>query len=144
MDALAQANGAKQEELGETAKLSSSIGMMTSIVVSGVSVVLGSVLAWLIGAGISNPIRAITGALTNLAGGGRTVEIPGQDHRDEIGAMAEAVQVFKENMIRNDELQAEQELAVYTDIINPFVREKVPAKEYPMEQHRNEVTLEIA
>lgn len=109
MDALAQANGAMQEELGETAKLSSSIGMMTSIIVSGVSVVLGSVLAWLIGAGISNPIRAITGAMTNLAGGDRMVEIPGQDHRDEIGDMADAVQVFKENMIRNDELQAQQE-----------------------------------
>ncbi|RVU39240.1 methyl-accepting chemotaxis protein [Hwanghaeella grinnelliae] len=109
MDAVVQTNGDIQDNLGETAQLSNSIGMTISIVVSGVSVVLGSVLAWLIGGSISKPIRAITRAMTGLAGGDRTVEIPGQDHQDEIGDMADAVQVFKENLIRNDELQAQQE-----------------------------------
>lgn len=109
MAALAAANGAEQGRLGETAKLSSSVGLLVSGIVSAVSVILGIFLAWMIGSGISKPIQSITGAMTALAGGDRDIEIPGQDHKDEIGAMADAVQVFKENMIRNDELRAQQE-----------------------------------
>lgn len=109
MTALAEANSTEQESLGEMAELSSSIGMLVSSIVCAVSVVLGITLAWLIGTGISRPIRAITDAMTGLAGGDRSVDIPGQDHRDEIGAMADAVQVFKENMIRTDEMRAQQE-----------------------------------
>ncbi|WP_425404737.1 HAMP domain-containing methyl-accepting chemotaxis protein [Hwanghaeella sp.] len=109
MATLADANAKEQAALGEDAKLSNSIGIMISVVVSVVSVVLALVLAWLIGAGISKPIQAITQAMTALAGGDRSVDIPGQDHRDEIGAMADAVQVFKENMIRTDEMRAQQE-----------------------------------
>ena len=60
---------------------------------------------------ISKPVIDMTSAMQVLADGDKTVEIPAQDRADEIGAMAAAVQVFKDNMIRNDELVAEQEQA---------------------------------
>ena len=55
---------------------------------------------------VIRPLNAMTGAMTALAGGDKSIKIPATDQSDEIGAMAKAVLVFKENMIRNDELQA--------------------------------------
>ncbi|OHC76410.1 MAG: hypothetical protein A3G18_03600 [Rhodospirillales bacterium RIFCSPLOWO2_12_FULL_58_28] len=57
---------------------------------------------------ISNPIGAMTGAMGELAGGNLEVNIPSQDKTDEIGEMAAAVQVFKDNAIRVKEMEAKQ------------------------------------
>ncbi|WP_119304540.1 methyl-accepting chemotaxis protein [Dongia deserti] len=56
---------------------------------------------------IGAPIRSITGTMNQLAGGDMTVAIPFADRRDEVGNMARAVEVFAQNMQRNQELQAE-------------------------------------
>ena len=106
--ALARENAEKQRVLGEQTTSSNRIAMTIAMVVAAVSVILGIALAFLIGTGISRPILAITHAMTALAGGDKGTEIPGQDHKDEIGDMAAAVQVFKENMIKADELTAQQ------------------------------------
>ena len=106
--ALAQENAEEQRVLGEQTTSSNQIAMTVAMVVAAVSVVLGTALAFLIGTGISRPIQAITQAMTALAGGDKEADIPGQDHKDEIGDMAAAVQVFKENMIKADELTAQQ------------------------------------
>jgi methyl-accepting chemotaxis protein len=57
---------------------------------------------------ICRPIVDITASMSRLAGGDASGEIPASDRRDEIGAMAAAVQVFKDNMIKADHLTAEQ------------------------------------
>jgi methyl-accepting chemotaxis protein len=57
---------------------------------------------------ICRPIVDITASMSRLAGGDASGEIPASDRRDEIGAMAAAVQVFKDNMIKADRLAAEQ------------------------------------
>jgi methyl-accepting chemotaxis protein len=57
--------------------------------------------------GIARPIGRITGAMGVLAGGDTQTEIPFAARRDEIGRMAAAVQVFRDNMIRARELEAE-------------------------------------
>src|SRR3546814_18384386 len=51
----------------------------------------------------------MTAAMDHLAKGDKTTEIPAQGHTDEVGLMDNAVQVFKDNMIRADTLAAEQE-----------------------------------
>ncbi len=53
------------------------------------------------------PIRSITGTMNQLAGGDTSVAIPFADRSDEVGNMARAVQVFADNMRRNEVLQAE-------------------------------------
>jgi methyl-accepting chemotaxis protein len=58
---------------------------------------------------VVRPMNAMTRTMTKLAGGDKTVEIPARENKDEIGEMAKAVDVFKQNMIRADELAAEQE-----------------------------------
>ena len=91
---------------GETAAL---IGeaefLMLTIGVAGL--VVGMVLAWLLGNGIARPVISMTVAMRDLADGNKEVEIPAQGRADEIGEMAQAVQVFKENMIKAEQLAAE-------------------------------------
>jgi methyl-accepting chemotaxis protein len=50
----------------------------------------------------------MTFAMGKLAGGDTSTMIPCVDRTDEVGEMADAVQVFKENMIEADRLRAEQ------------------------------------
>ncbi|HEY0328681.1 MAG TPA: HAMP domain-containing methyl-accepting chemotaxis protein [Rhodopseudomonas sp.] len=57
---------------------------------------------------ICQPIVDITAAMSRLAGGDATGAVPASDREDEIGAMAAAVQVFKDNMIRGEQLAGEQ------------------------------------
>ena len=60
---------------------------------------------------ISNPIAALTATMRRLAGKqDMDVAIPGGGRGDEIGAMASAVQVFRDNMVTADRLTAEQVL----------------------------------
>jgi methyl-accepting chemotaxis protein len=59
-------------------------------------------------AGVSQPITAMTEAMKRLAGHDLKTEIVGVERKDEIGAMAGAVQVFKDNMIEADRLTAAQ------------------------------------
>ncbi len=70
---------------------------------------LGAALSILIARSIVVPVKAMTGAMGRLAGGDKTIEIPARERGDEIGAMAAAVQVFKDNAIRMEQLTAEQE-----------------------------------
>ncbi|WP_407146534.1 methyl-accepting chemotaxis protein [Bradyrhizobium sp. ORS 86] len=58
---------------------------------------------------ILTPIAALTGRMSSLATGDVAAEIPGAARNDEIGAMAAAVQVFKDNKIEADRLTAEKE-----------------------------------
>jgi methyl-accepting chemotaxis protein len=72
------------------------------------AVVLVCGLSLLIGRSISTALSAMARAMTRLAGGDFVVVIPGLARRDEIGEMADAVQVFKTNMIETERLRAEQ------------------------------------
>jgi len=98
-----------QDELGPRAAANISQAITMTAVVSVIAVVIGIVAAFLIGTGISRPIVSMTDAMTKLAEGDKETEIPAQDHKDEVGSMAAAVQVFKENMIKAEQLAAEQE-----------------------------------
>jgi methyl-accepting chemotaxis protein len=80
-----------------------------AIIIGILSVLLGVVLAIVIARSIAKPIAAMTGAMGRLAKRDMAVEIVGVGRKDEIGEMAAAVLVFKENMIEADRLRDEQE-----------------------------------
>jgi methyl-accepting chemotaxis protein len=61
--------------------------------------------------GIGGPVIAMTDAMRRLAGGDKTVDIPATGRSDEVGQMADAVEVFKQTAIEQDRLAAEQEAA---------------------------------
>jgi len=99
----------RQDTLGPAAMASISQTVTMNSVIAAVAVVVGLLAAWAIGRGISKPIGAMTAAMGRLAEKDMGVDIPATDHRDEVGEMAQAVLVFKENMIKADKLAAEQE-----------------------------------
>jgi methyl-accepting chemotaxis protein len=69
---------------------------------------IGTAVGLSIELGVSRPIAAMTAAMRRLADRDMAVEIVGRGRKDEIGAMADAVQVFRDNMITADRLAAEQ------------------------------------
>ena len=56
---------------------------------------------------ISRPIEKMTVAMKVLAAGDAVAEVPFRQRRDEIGAMAAAVQVFKDNLIGSRQMEAD-------------------------------------
>jgi len=98
----------EQDNLGPRAEAAIDQTVVLTIVISVAATLLGITSAWIIGGGITRPIQAMTTAMGRLANKDFAATIPAQDHQDEIGDMAKAVQVFKESMARADALAAEQ------------------------------------
>ncbi|WP_374370977.1 methyl-accepting chemotaxis protein [Dongia sp.] len=72
--------------------------------------VLGLAIAWIIGRGISVPIMSLAEVMRRLSTGERDVTVRGAARKDEVGQMASALHVFKENMIAAERLRAEQQI----------------------------------
>jgi methyl-accepting chemotaxis protein len=66
------------------------------------------VLGFILSRNVARPIHTMTGVMGRLAGHDLAVKIGGVERGDELGAMARAVQVFRDNMIRSDELSEAQ------------------------------------
>ena len=81
------------------------------LIALGLAIVLVSGASFLIGRSISNALSAMVRAMTCLAGGDFSVAIPGLGRRDEVGEMADAVEVFKTNMSEAARLRAGQLMA---------------------------------
>ncbi len=57
---------------------------------------------------VVRPVKAMTSAMGRLAAGDLSTEIPGRERNDELGAMAGALAVLKENSARAHQLSGEQ------------------------------------
>jgi methyl-accepting chemotaxis protein len=64
--------------------------------------------AYLLARGLVKPLNAMAAVMTDLAAGNLDVAIPGAGRRDEIGHMAQAVDVFKANAVAQRRLESEQ------------------------------------
>ncbi len=64
---------------------------------------------WLVFSMVVRPIRNINDAMRSLANGDSASQIPHTDRKDEVGQMAAAVEVFRENAIERRRLQEETE-----------------------------------
>ena len=108
LDALVQINqqGATAAgELGDETYGNAHALILALIGLAAVAAIaLGGLLIW----SISVPVTRMTDAMRRLAGNDLDVVIPGVANRDEIGAMAKAVQVFKDSAIENRRLVEEQ------------------------------------
>lgn len=77
-------------------------------VIAGVGIVAIAAFGYFVARYISQPIIGMTTAMGELARKNMEIEIPSQDRGDEVGEMAAAVQVFKDNMILAEKLAEEQ------------------------------------
>jgi methyl-accepting chemotaxis protein len=81
-------------------------------------IVIGAVVAVLLlgtmiysALAIGRPIRRIGEVLMQLAGGDKSVRIPYTARSDEIGDTARAADIFRDNMVRMEMIEAEQKVA---------------------------------
>lgn len=81
---------------------------LTMLVVGLGSLVVLGVAIWIVLRGVADPLHRLQSAMTQLADGELKIEVPFTGRADEIGAMAVAVQVFKDNAVARRELEAEQ------------------------------------
>jgi methyl-accepting chemotaxis protein len=92
-------------QAASTANLySSSIQALVALILSGI--MIGLLITYL----IFKPMAGMTSVMQRLAEGDTEAEVPGQGREDEIGKMAAAVQVFKDNAIRKREMEVEAEV----------------------------------
>jgi methyl-accepting chemotaxis protein len=104
-----KASGIEEEhalEIATTNEIASAERLVLLLSIAGVG--FGLVLSMLIGRGIAGPIRAIAGVLLKLAEGDKSVEVPYADRKDEVGENAKAARIFKENLARLEEMEAEK------------------------------------
>jgi methyl-accepting chemotaxis protein len=99
--------GTVRAEQGEKTAAAVQDTRQTVIATAAGALILGAVLAWLIGASVSGPIRAMTDRMQSLAAGELDEEIPGGESRDEIGRMARAVEVFRGNALAVRRMESE-------------------------------------
>jgi methyl-accepting chemotaxis protein len=87
----------------ENAEIIGGLGIVLLALVGGMAVMVGR--------GISGPIARISRRMDALAGGNLQVDVPHTEYRDEVGALARSLQVFKDSAVRMEEMRREQEEA---------------------------------
>ncbi|QUD90801.1 HAMP domain-containing protein [Phenylobacterium montanum] len=106
--AFNHAEEARNDAIVETLKRQSqqTIAMMIGL---GLLSILGGlgISAWIVGAKVSGPLVKVGERMKALANGDLKVVIEGQERADEVGAMAKAVQVFKDNALKAEAMEAE-------------------------------------
>jgi methyl-accepting chemotaxis protein len=98
---------AKQIENDTISSVGAALTLMLALSAAGVCVSLLS--AFLIGRNVALPVVGMTAAMRRLAEGDTLIDVPARGRHDEIGQMAEAVQIFKDNATRVEQMTREQE-----------------------------------
>ena len=71
-----------------------------TLAIGGGLLALAAIVGFLVSRSISRPITRLTGTMSRLAEGDLEVDVMGAKRRDEIGAMARAVEVFRDNAVK--------------------------------------------
>lgn len=85
------------------------IGAMVGTLIA--ALVCALLLGQLLHRTIGRPLARMTAAMNGLAQGDLSITVPDLERRDEIGAMAGAMQVFKQNAIARADLEAKEHAA---------------------------------
>ena len=73
-----------------------------------IAVMIGLACSFMIGRSITHPLDSLAGVMRRLADGDTTAQILATHARDEIGAMARTVIVFRDSMIERERLSTER------------------------------------
>jgi methyl-accepting chemotaxis protein len=103
--------------------------MLATIAILTVILALAAAAAaWIFATNISKPIVGLTQTMGLLAQGKLETEIPQRDVKDEIGEMVDAVQVFKDNALKVDQMEIDrQERVRQRELAEKEKRDKIVA-----------------
>ncbi len=99
-DLMAERSKAQQESFS-SARSALLIGSLASAAIAIIAAVLLTF-------GLAKRIGTVTGLMSRLADGDTGIEIVGADQKDEIGEMARAVEVFRDNAVEAERLRSSQ------------------------------------
>jgi methyl-accepting chemotaxis protein len=83
------------------------MGRMTLIVGGALTALIAAVMGFALSRGLGRPIVGLTAAMRTLAEGDANVIVPEVGRADEVGSMAAAVEVFRQNAINTKRLEQE-------------------------------------
>lgn len=89
-----------------TAAISDSQNLALTTIIAITLIVFA--VGMIIGKGITTPLQLLTDSMTKLAGGDKETDVPITERANELGEMGRAVLIFKENMIKAEELAIAQ------------------------------------
>ncbi|MBP0618220.1 methyl-accepting chemotaxis protein [Jiella mangrovi] len=103
----------REDMAASSETVASAIWAATVTIVVGALISVAAALGFgiLLTRAIARPINQMTTAMRSLASGDKTVAVPAQGRHDEIGQMASAVQVFKDQAIERERLEHDAEAA---------------------------------
>ncbi len=100
---------AELQRKNDAASVVTNTTIVTAYVVLGVGAVFAVLLSvYVTVTQVVRPMRGLTDTMTVLADGNLSVDVPGSARGDELGAMARAVEVFKQNGIKVREMNAQE------------------------------------
>ncbi|SEA46857.1 methyl-accepting chemotaxis protein [Rubrimonas cliftonensis] len=88
---------AQRDAIGPEMSRTVNLAEITAVALSVGATIVGVLMAWFCMQSISSAIRKQSGAMERLASGDLDIEIDGAQHRHELGAMARALENFREN-----------------------------------------------
>jgi methyl-accepting chemotaxis protein len=94
-------------EDGEAAAKAAKLSLTLMAVIATIAAAMLAFASHVVVNQVSKPLLRIAEAMRKLAGGDNSIEIPGAERHDELGQMAGAVQVFKNNAIAKIKADAE-------------------------------------
>jgi methyl-accepting chemotaxis protein len=100
---------AQRERIGPVVQGMMERAAQVAIWVTAGALLFGIVLSLLLARSLSKPILQMTDAMRSIAEGDLSTEVPAQRRKDELGAMAKALQVFKSNAERVAQLRESHE-----------------------------------
>jgi len=110
--AVADRLNARVEEKSKEAREEYEQTSRVLVWLAAIGIVLGGLVGFVIGQyGIAKPVRAIVGLLQQFAAGNYELQIEGADRKDEVGEVAKAAAVFKENGLAKIRMETEQKEA---------------------------------
>ncbi|MDR6873214.1 methyl-accepting chemotaxis protein [Bosea sp. BE125] len=83
----------------------------TALVLVAIVFLIGCGVAFIVGRSIARPVREITQAMGEISEGRLETNIPARERKDEIGEMAAALEVFRDNLIRIRALETQERAA---------------------------------
>ena len=109
LNALSASQQKSLEEIHKKTEATLASSSFLSLYMGITAVIVSLLVSWVIGRGVARPVQGMTQAMAALARGDLANEVPGRDRLDEIGGMAAAVEVFKQNAVERVRLEAAAE-----------------------------------
>ena len=106
LEALAGVYSERAKRIAEQTTVNRELSFVLTCL-GGFALVLVVIGVVIIARSIARPLSAITATIERVAEGAEDVEVPHVDRADEIGALARAIQIFKDAMERNRNLNAQ-------------------------------------